>query len=159
MTFRAGFAGLAAVLLLAGCIDPIEVQQCRPMTYTVAEMRGDTTVTTTGLRFIEGDAGIGLALEWCQLTAVHYEAFLLDGTKFDSSRDRNLPLVFTPGMGALIDGLEQGVVGVSMGGTRRLIISPELGFGSEPRRNEAGEIIVPGNSTVVYDIQVVEIQQ
>jgi FKBP-type peptidyl-prolyl cis-trans isomerase len=159
MVFRAGFTGLAAVLLLAGCIDPIEVEQCSPMTYTVAEVRGDTVITSTGLRFIEGEDGIGSALEWCQLTAVHYEAFLLDGTKFDSSRDRDVPIIFTPGLGALIDGFEQGVVGVSTGGTRRLIISPELGFGAEPRRNEAGQIIVPANSTLVYDIQVVEIQQ
>jgi FKBP-type peptidyl-prolyl cis-trans isomerase len=150
---------LAAALLLAGCVDPIEMQQCQPMTYAVADMRGDTTVTTTGLRFIEGETGSGPALEWCQLTAVHYDAFLLDDTNFDSSRGRDLPIVFTPGLGVLIDGFEQGVVGVRVGGTRRLIIPPELGFGPEPRRDDAGEVIVPANATVVYDIEVVDIQR
>ena len=74
-----------------------------------------------------------------------------------SRRDIGRPLVFTPGLGALIDGFEQGVIGMRTCGTRRLIIPPNLGFGAEPLRNQAGEIIVPGNSTVVYDVELLEI--
>lgn len=127
------------------------------MPFDQASVSGDTITTTTGLRYIEGAPGTGSAVEWCRTLAVHYEGFLLDGTKFDSSRDRDQPLVFATGFGALIDGFEQGVIGMRASGTRRLIIPPALGFGSEPRRNEAGEIVVPGNSTVVYDIEVLEI--
>jgi FKBP-type peptidyl-prolyl cis-trans isomerase FkpA len=158
----------AAVGLLTGCIDPLTAPPCTAVEFTNASLSGDTITTTTGLRYIngapgtrdtlpDGTPGTRDTLPWCRTVAVHYEAFLLDGTKFDSSRDRSQPLVFTAGFGALIDGIEQGVIGMRAEGTRRLIIPPALGFGSEPRRNEAGEIVVPGNSTVVYDIEVLEI--
>jgi FKBP-type peptidyl-prolyl cis-trans isomerase len=120
---------------------------------------GDTITTTTGLRYIEGVAGTGVVADWCQVMAIHYDAYFLDGTKFDSSRDDNQALVFTPGLGALIDGLEQGVIGMRVAGTRRLIIPPSLGFGSEPRRDPTGEVVIPGNSTLVYDIEMALIVQ
>ena len=127
------------------------------MPFSQAAVNGDTITTTTGLRYIEGQPGAGLEEDWCRALAIHYTGFLLDGTQFDSSRDFNQPIVFTPGLSGLIDGLEQGVIGMRTGGTRRLIIPPELAFGSEPRRNQAGEIVVPANSTVIYDIEVLQI--
>lgn len=129
------------------------------MEFSQASVSGDTITTTTGLRYIEGQPGSGLVEEWCRTLAIHYTGSLLDGTQIESSRDINQPIVFTPGLSALIDGLEQGVIGMRTGGTRRLIIPPELAFGSEPRRNAAGVIIVPANSTVIYDIEVLQIAQ
>lgn len=159
MTVRMGTVLCASVGLLTGCSDPLTVPRCNPVSFDQASVSGDTITTTTGLRYIEGELGTGAALEWCRTLAVHYTGYLLDGTKFDSSRDMDRPLVFVPGYGDLIDGFEQGVIGMRTGATRRLIIPPELGFGSEPRRNEAGEIVVPGNSTVVYDVEVLQIAQ
>lgn len=150
----------ASTALLSGCIaDPITAPECTATPFSQAAVNGDTITTTTGLRYIEGLEGVGLAEDWCRALAIHYEGFLLDGTRFDSSRDSNQPLVFTPGLGGLIDGLEQGVIGMRTGGTRRLIIPPELAFGPEPRRNQAGEIVVPANSTVVFDVEVLQIAQ
>src|SRR6058998_825665 len=143
--------------LSAACTEPLTAPPCTPTPFDQASVSGDTITTTTGLRYIEGATGLGNALPWCRSLAVHYTGYLLDGTKFDSSRDIGRPLVFTPGLGALIDGLEQGVIGMHTCGARRLIIPPNLGFGVEPRRNQAGEIIVPGNSTVVFDVEVLEI--
>lgn len=151
------YVAMLAAALLAGCIDSPTVPECVPAPFTVAEVRGDTILTSTGLSYIDGDAGTGAAMDWCDLIAVHYTGFLLDGTQFDSSLDRGQPEIFMPGFTGLIDGFEQGVIGLRTGGTRRLIIPPELGFGSEPRHNQAGEVVVPGNSTVVYDIEVLEI--
>ncbi|TMQ03117.1 MAG: FKBP-type peptidyl-prolyl cis-trans isomerase [Deltaproteobacteria bacterium] len=62
-------------------------------------------------------------------------------------------------MGDLIDGFEQGVIGMQTTGKRRLIIPPTLGYGSQPVRDQNGTIIVPANSTVVFDIQVIAIGQ
>lgn len=153
-----GSVACASISLLAACVgEPNAPASCEPINWTVATTSGDTTITSTGLRFIEGQTGAAPAVAWCKALAFHYEGFLLDGTRFDSSREINRPLVFTPGFAGLIDGLEQGVIGMGTGGTRRLIIPPELGFGSEPRRNAQGEIVVPGNSTVIYDIEVLEV--
>jgi FKBP-type peptidyl-prolyl cis-trans isomerase len=91
--------------------------------------------------------------------AVHYTAYLLDGTKFDSSLDIDRPLRFTPGYRELIDGFEQGVVGMRTGGTRRLIIPPRLAYGDEPVRDGSGAIIVPANSTLVFDVEMLAIDQ
>jgi FKBP-type peptidyl-prolyl cis-trans isomerase FkpA len=157
MTARV-YALCLSTALLTGCIDRINAPSCAPMSFSQASVSGDTITTTTGLRYIEGTQGAGIAGDWCRSIAIHYDAFLLDGTRFDSSREED-PLVFTPGFGGLIDGIEQGVVGMRGGGTRRLIISPALGFGAEPRRDANGQIVIPGNSTVVYDIEIVEVAQ
>ena len=148
------FAFLAALAIVAvSCIDALEVPECTRTTVTPVSSSADTVITNTGLKYVEGLDGRGLAADWCQTLAVHYSAYLLDGTKFDSS-DVDNPLVFTPGLGGLIDGLEQGVIGMRLEGTRRLIISPALGFGPEPRRDQSGTVVVPGNSTLVFDIEV-----
>ena len=141
----------------AACFDPISIPACTATTVTPVSTEGDTVTTNTGLRFIEGTAGSGVAVDWCHNIAVHYDAFLVDGTKFDSTRSDAAPLIFAPGLGALIDGFEQGVIGVRTGGTRRLIIPPALGYGSEPRRDATGQVIIPGNSTLIYDIEVVQV--
>jgi FKBP-type peptidyl-prolyl cis-trans isomerase len=144
---------------LTGCIGgSLTAPECTPVPFSQASVQADTITTTTGLRYIEGEAGIGTPLDWCRQVAIHYDAFLLDGTKFDSSREEN-PLIFVPGIGDLIDGIEQGVIGMRTDGSRRLIIPPALAFGSTPRRDGSGQIIVPGNSTVVYDIEIVGIGQ
>src|SRR6266536_5155615 len=116
-----------SAVLIAGCINPPVAPQCAATPFDVSSASGDTIATTTGLHYIEGVAGTGGALQWCRAVIVHYTGYLLDGTKFDSSRDIVRPLLFTPGLGAVIDGFEQGVIGMHTCGTRRLIIPPELG--------------------------------
>jgi FKBP-type peptidyl-prolyl cis-trans isomerase FkpA len=142
--------------LLTGCFEKLTAPPCTAVSFSQASVGGDTVATTTGLRYIERVAGGGTAVDWCRNVAIHYDAFLLDGTKFDSSRD-GAPLIFAPGLGGLIAGVEQGVIGIRLGGTRRLIIPPALGFGAEPRRDANGQVVIPGNSTVVYDIEVLDV--
>jgi peptidylprolyl isomerase len=157
MVGRSILGGVLAAMLLASCIHPPTAAVCTPAAVDTVSVSGDTITTITGLRFIEDSAGTGPALAWCNAVAVLFTAYLADGTPFDSTRDFDRPLRFAPGLGGLIDGFEQGVVGMRTYGARRLIIPPALGYGAEPVRNNAGTIIVPGNSTLVFDVEVLGI--
>ena len=148
---------LASTGLLAACVEPLGTTPCIPVPFAQASVSGDTIATTTGLRYLNNAVGTGDTVRWCRTLTVHYTGYLLDGTKFDSSRDIDRPLVFTPGLGGLIEGFEQGVIGMRSGGVRRLIIPPALGYGSEPLRDNTGTIIVPGNSIVVFDVEILSI--
>ena len=84
---------------------------------------------------------------------VHYIGMLEDGTKFDSSYDRGEPFSFQIGLRQVIEGWEKGMIGMKVGGKRKLIIPPELGYGERG----AGELIPP-NSTLVFDIEIIDVQ-
>lgn len=89
-----------------------------------------------------------------QTVVVHYTGWLEDDTKFDSSKDRNDPFSFPLGVGFVIPGWDQGVVGMKVGGTRKLTIPPQLGYGE----NGAGGVIPP-NATLIFEIELLEISE
>jgi FKBP-type peptidyl-prolyl cis-trans isomerase len=148
---------LAAALASAGCFEKLSGPTCIAAPWDVVSTSTDTITTTTGLRYIPRDSGSGNGTAWCRSVAVNYAGYLLDGTEFDSSIDRGRALIFTPGQGSLIDGFEQGVIGMRSCASRRLIIPPALGYGANPVMNDSGRVIVPPNSTVVFDIRMLEI--
>ena len=105
-------------------------------------------------------AGTGAEIKSGQTALVHYTGWLYDvgapenkGKKFDSSVDRNEPFEFPVGAGMVIRGWDEGVVGMKVGGKRRLVIPPEMGYGSRG----AGGVIPPG-ATLVFDVELVEIR-
>ncbi|PIR84984.1 peptidylprolyl isomerase [Candidatus Kaiserbacteria bacterium CG10_big_fil_rev_8_21_14_0_10_45_20] len=97
--------------------------------------------------------GDGAEVQQGDLIAVHYTGVLPDGTVFDSSIPRGTPIEFTIGAGQVIQGWEQGFAGMKVGGKRLIAVPPELGYGA----NAVGSI--PPNSTLIFDVELIEIIQ
>ncbi len=83
---------------------------------------------------------------------VNYVGTLTNGTKFDSSYDREAPFSFTLGEGRVIQGWERGVEGMKVGGKRKLVIPPGLGYGNQPMGR------IPANSTLVFEIELLKVE-
>ena len=108
-----------------------------------------TTTTGTGLIITEIITGQGDEASAGQNVTVHYTGWLLDGQKFDSSKDRDEPFEFPLGTGRVIRGWDEGVQGMKVGGKRKLTIPPELGYGA---RGAGG--VIPPNATLVFEVEL-----
>lgn len=106
-----------------------------------------------GLKIEDVKIGTGDTAVKGALISVHYVGTLMDGKKFDSSRDRGEPFVFPLGQGMVIQGWEQGFEGMKVGGVRKLTIPPELGYGEAG----AGKIIPP-NATLQFEVELLGVR-
>lgn len=111
------------------------------------------TQTASGLRYQDLVVGDGATAQAGDSVSVHYTGWLTDGTKFDSSVDRDEPFTFHLGAGQVISGWDEGVAGMRVGGKRKLVIPPELGYGDRG----AGGGLIPGGATLVFDVELLEV--
>lgn len=125
-----------------------------PFASGIPQLTGTTVTTTSGLQYIETKVGDGAEAKSGQTVSVNYTGYLAaDGKKFDSSFDRGQPFPFQLGVGKVIKGWDEGLAGMKVGGKRRLIIPPNLGYG-------AGGYppVIPANATLVFDVELVGVQ-
>ncbi len=112
--------------------------------------------TPSGLQYEDTVTGTGDVARAGQRVSVHYTGWLYQngeqGGKFDSSKDRGQPFVFPLGAGHVIKGWDEGVQGMAVGGTRRLVIPPELGYGA---RGAGG--VIPPNATLLFEVELLAV--
>jgi FKBP-type peptidyl-prolyl cis-trans isomerase len=111
------------------------------------------TRTPTGLRYQSLTQGQGEEATAGKTVSVHYTGWLPNGEKFDSSRDRNQPFEFTLGAGQVIAGWDEGVAGMKVGGRRKLVIPPDLAYGTAGAPPD-----IPPGATLVFDVELLDVR-
>jgi FKBP-type peptidyl-prolyl cis-trans isomerase len=150
---------LAALLLFAACGGGDEGNDAGggsdedAAAASQEECPTEPTETDSGLIIKEIECGDGEEAEDGDTLEVHYEGRLEDGTKFDASRDHGSTFEFQVGAGQVIQGWDEGLIGMKIGGTRELTIPPELGYGAA-----GSPPVIPPNSTLVFVVELVDIK-
>ena len=110
-------------------------------------------VTPSGLKYLDLKVGKGEEAIIGKIVEVQYTGWLADGTKFDSCRDSGLPFTFRLGAGDAIKGWDEGLVGMKVGGKRKLVIPPDLGFGKQGVGS-----VVPPDAILVYEFELLGVR-
>jgi len=138
--------GLAIALASAGCTGGSSSTSSAEVTAAAAP-----TVQTTDTK-----VGTGISPRPGQICVVHYTGWVYvngaKGTKFDSSLDRKKPFSFTMGEHQVIEGWEQGVATMKVGGKRTLIIPPQLAYGAKGQGN------IPANATLLFEVELLDVK-
>jgi FKBP-type peptidyl-prolyl cis-trans isomerase FkpA len=111
-------------------------------------------VTPSGLRYTDLKVGQGTEAQKGKTVDVLYTGRLEDGTQFDTSQDPNRPFTFRIGIDEVIRGWHEGITGMKVGGKRRLVIPPELGYGKQG----AGGGVIPANATLVFEVELLNVR-
>jgi peptidylprolyl isomerase len=114
--------------------------------------RGAEVTSPSGLKYTDLVEGTGPTPQKGQMLTVHYTGTLTNGNKFDSSVDRGQPYEFRIGTGAVIKGWDEGLMTMKVGGKRRLVIPPALGYGASGTPN------IPPNSTLIFEVELLGIK-
>jgi len=117
------------------------------------QKEGPEIVTASGLKYVDLVQGDGPSPQTGQTVSVNYIGTLTSGKKFDSSYDHQKPFDFRIGTGSVIKGWDEGVMSMKVGGKRKLIVPPALGYGV---RGDPPDI--PGNSTLVFEIELLSVK-
>jgi FKBP-type peptidyl-prolyl cis-trans isomerase len=115
---------------------------------------GTEVTMPDGLQYTDEVVGTGAEAVPGKTAVVHYTGWLTDGTKFDSSLDRNQPFSFPLGAGQVIKGWDEGVAGMKVGGKRVLVVPPGLGYGARG----AGNGLIPPNATLKFEVQLLDVR-
>lgn len=110
-------------------------------------------VTPSGVKYTDLRVGEGDEASTGKIVEVHYVGWLEEGLRFDSSRDHNRPLTFRLGAGDVLKGWDEGLAGMKVGGKRRLVIPPGLGFGKQGVGS-----VVPPNAVLFYEFELLGVR-
>jgi FKBP-type peptidyl-prolyl cis-trans isomerase len=140
------------VVLMSGCVKTEEspVGEKNAAAQAVSHALPQPGQSVTELKIEDVKVGTGDEAVAGKSVTVHYTGWLANGTKFDSSKDRGQPFTFQLGAGQVINGWDQGVAGMKVGGVRKLTIPPSLGYGA----NGAGGGAIPPNATLVFEVEL-----
>lgn len=149
---------VALTLVLSACTTPsqpkadIQLNNDSNVQTNTQPQQGTTMDQATELKVEDTVVGTGdEAVDGKQVT-VHYTGTLTNGQKFDSSKDRNTPFTFNLGAGEVIQGWDQGVKGMKVGGKRKLTIPPGLGYGARAIGT------IPANSTLLFEVELLKVE-
>lgn len=159
------FSLLALLVGSVACSDSTEVKTTDEKTQVAddekkpadKEKKVEIVTTESGLKYIDHVVGEGeLAVKGVKVD-VHYTGWLrtaegTKGKKFDSSKDREGNFAFQLGAGQVIKGWDEGVAGMKVGGTRELIITPDLGYGARGAGNA-----IPPNATLIFEVELLKV--
>ena len=156
-SYAASYAIIAA-LLAAGSLSalpgqPGRIAKARQTETTPSPTPQQEVVTPSGLRYRDLQVGQGEEAARGKTVEIHYIGLLEDNTKFDSSEDPSHPFTFRIGIDNVIQGWHQGIAGMKVGGKRRLVVPPELGYGKQGMGR-----IVPPNATLIFEIELVNVR-
>jgi FKBP-type peptidyl-prolyl cis-trans isomerase FkpA len=147
---------VALAVVMVACTRPPEEDVRRPTATRVPSaavtVAGPVT-TASGLTYVDLRVGRDAKAEVGKVAVIHHTCALPDGIKIDGSRERGRALQFRVGDGTVVKGWEEGVVGMQVGGIRKLTIPPALGYGAE-----GYEDLVPPNATLSCEIQLLAVQ-
>ena len=154
----AGGLALAALLATSPGVlaDPAGAKDAKKTAPAAKPATKETPVseqvhsTPSGLQYVDLSEGTGALPERGKNVSVHYTGWLKNGKKFDSSVDRGRPFEFRLGAGQVIKGWDEGVATMKIGGKRKLIIPPELGYGDQ----DVGGGLIPARSTLIFEVEL-----
>lgn len=142
-------------------------EECKNAGYPIMESYPEQCKTSDGRNFINTQqvnmdidlqiqdlkVGLGLEAKEGSEVTVNYTGKLENDTKFDSSYDRNQPFSFTLGAGQVIEGWEKGILGMKVGGERKLTIPPQMAYGPQGIPN-----VIPPNATLIFEVELLEVK-
>jgi len=117
-----------------------------------AKKGGKSVTTKSGLQYVDVVVGKGASPVAGKTVTVHYTGKLTNGKKFDSSVDRKEPFQFVIGVGQVIPGWDEGVMGMKVGGKRKLTIPAQLGYGARGAGPD-----IPPNATLLFDVELISV--
>lgn len=119
----------------------------------------DNSNVSGGVTVSDTVVGTGPVAEAGKTVYVNYTGTFTNGKVFDSSYSRGVPIDFILGNGDVIPGWEKGIQGMKVGGKRRLVISPEEAYGPNDIKDpRTGQVIIPGNSTLIFEVELMEVK-
>jgi FKBP-type peptidyl-prolyl cis-trans isomerase FkpA len=145
-------ASVAVIVLIVGAMFIFHGGSSIAPSSSPSPKVANSSPATGGLVSTDEVVGTGDEAVTGKTVSVNYVGTLTDGTKFDSSYDRNQPFDFPLGGGQVIKGWDQGVVGMKVGGKRKLVIPPDLGYGASANGK------IPANSTLIFEIELLSVK-